>query len=136
MHTRAVLTTVTFAFVVAGCASPRGEGAGACNEHVCHATVRITDCAISIDPDPLPVDRKSVEIHWDIVSPGYTFADDGIRLKDDDPRQEFDHLHRTPNGLRFMANDKNSFAKTYRYGVKIMRGDALCTLDPSIVNHG
>ena len=137
MNAGTVVTAVAFAVVVAGCASMRTDSAAACNEHVCHVAVHVNECAISVDPDALPVDAKNVEIHWDIESPGYTFPADGIRLKEDDPSQEFSHLIATPNGRRFMANDKNSSKKTWLYGVKVMKGGVGCpALDPSIVNNG
>ena len=139
MNTRMVLTAVAFSLGVAGCVStppaPKEESSR-CDGPVCHVVVTVTDCTISLMPSDIDVFGHNVQIHWDISSSGYTFPADGIVIKDSYPQGEFSDP-RSPNPTKFIWNDKNSFAKTYAYGVKVMRGSTACPpLDPGIINHG
>ncbi|MDQ2916778.1 MAG: hypothetical protein M3R40_06410 [Pseudomonadota bacterium] len=137
MTAKTVVTAVAFALVVAGCALAPSTNMAACKVHVCHVVVTVTECQISLVPPDIDVYGHGHEIHWDIATAGYTFPKDGIWIKDDDPKHEFDDPRRVANDTKFIWNDKNSFAQTYRYGVKVMKGATACApLDPGIINHG
>jgi hypothetical protein len=136
MSAKIGITAVAFALVAAGCASVPRSGTGACNTHVCPVAVTVTGCTISADPPDLEILSHRVEIHWDIVSPGYTFPEDGIVIRDDQ-KNEFTDPRRAEQNRKFIWNDKNSFEKTYKYSIKVMNGAAACApLDPGIINRG
>jgi hypothetical protein len=136
MTAKTVVTAVAFALVAAGCVSAPSKLA-ACNEHVCHVVVTVTDCQISLAPPDIDVYGANHEIHWDIATAGYTFPVDGVWIKDDDPTHEFTDPKRVEHDTKFIWHDKNSFEHTYKYGVKVMKGGMACApLDPGIINHG
>lgn len=126
-----------------GCASVKRDqssgaepmAGGSCNAHECHVIVTVADCKISVDPDPIAIFARNVEIHWDLRdSPGYTFTEDGIVIPAN--KGDFTDPRRIPTGLKFLWHDKNTTAATYKYTVNVTLGAARCpSLDPQIVNH-
>ena len=136
------LFAAVFSLAMAGCAMlglpPPGAAMAPCNTHVCLAKVSVVDCRISVDPPKIDIAKGNhdIEIHWDIVSGGYAFPRDGIGIKDDATPPEFSNpTLLTPT--KFKVNDKNSFARQYHYGVKVMKDGTACPpLDPTIDNQG
>jgi hypothetical protein len=101
--------------------------------------VTVVDCRISVDRPTIDIARGNhdIEIHWDIVSGGYTFPSDGIWIKDDvSPPQFSNPMRLTPT--KFKWNDRNTAARMFHYGVKVMKDGTACTppLDPIINNQG
>ena len=135
------LFAAVFSLAMAGCAMlglpPPGKMAP-CNSHVCLAKVTVVDCRISVDPPTIDIAKgnRDVEIHWDIVSSGYTFPGDGIGIKDDvSPPQFSAPMRLTPT--KFKWNDRNTVARMFHYGVKVMKDGTACPpLDPIINNQG
>ena len=69
-------------------------------------------------------------IQWDLVTPGWTFPDNGIVI--DDNLGEFTRLHVVDEGRKFWCFDRNSDGKTYKYSVNVTNGQTTLTLDPTI----
>ncbi len=137
MATRTLLfvTAVAGTALSAACQTLSPMEGGSCNTHECHVKVIVTDCHITLKPDPISIFEKNVEIHWDIVGTGFTFATNGIVIKDD-TQAEFGNCHLAEHDMKFMCHDKNTFHKTYKYVVNVKQGSAACPpLDPSIVNN-
>lgn len=136
MTARIGITAVAFALVAAGCVSIPPSKLAACNAHVCHVAVTVTNCTISAQPPDIDVFAPDHEIHWDIVSRGYAFPQDGIVIGDD-ANHEFTDPRRAEQDRKFIWHDKNSFAKSYKYSIKVLNGATACPpLDPGIINHG
>jgi len=114
-------------------------GLGACFEVLAqtHEFVSITVTNDKIDmpvPNPVHITGRGHVIHWEIKTPGYTFAANGIAIQGDDAH-EFDGGHLAEQGKKYQMNDKNSFKKEYKYTVNVMKGATRLTpLDPSILN--
>jgi hypothetical protein len=131
-------TAALLALVAAGCALTPPIRMAACNDPECHVVVTVTDCQVSVNHDPITVNGRDHEIHWDIASTGYTFADDGIIIKDFDPLREFTDPRR-PNATKFIWHDRNSVARPepFKYGINVLRNGNPCgPHDPGIVNNG
>ena len=138
MATRKLLFVAIAGLVLPACQTlaPTSAG-GSCNTHECHVSVTVTDCNISLDPDPIGIFAKNVEIHWDIASasPTYTFAPNGIVVKED-KQEEFTGGHVAEQDRKFILHDKNTFKKDYKYTVNVKQGSAACRpLDPTIANN-
>ena len=110
-----------------------GERGFAVNDHF--VSVTITNDRIDVPvPDPVPVHGSHAVIHWEIKTAGYIFPDDGIVVRDD-TGNEFSGGHTAEHGIKFQLNDKNSFKKTYKYTVTVLKGSTRLTpLDPTIAN--
>jgi len=120
---------------VASCQTMTLGQPGSCNTHECHLKVTVNDCNITVDPEPITITARNVELHWDIVSSGYTFTASGIVINQD-PQNEFSGGHLAERDTKFILNDKNSFPRTYKYTVNVKRGSTTCApLDPSIANN-
>lgn len=103
------------------------------NDHFVSVTITNEQIDIPV-PDPVPVHGSHAVIHWEIKTAGYTFPDDGIVVVDD-AGNEFSGGHTAEHGIKFHLNDKNSFSKTYKYTIKILKGSApLPPRDPTIAN--
>jgi hypothetical protein len=107
----------------------------------CKVAVTVNNCAIKIEPDPLPVpDRGRIKkIDWDIASTDsyeYVFRSNGIAFKK--ANDEFDQPKLSHNGKSYSWRDKHSVASDYAYAVNVARtGDDpkdCPTLDPVISN--
>jgi hypothetical protein len=135
MATRLLVSVAAAAGVALSACQTLSSAAGSCNAHECHVKVTVSDCNISLDPDPIGIAAKDVEIHWDIVGGNATFAQNGIAIKDD-AQGEFDRGHLAEQDRKFIVHDKNTFPKTYKYIVSVKQGGAACRpLDPSIINN-
>ena len=143
MTRRAVILIVASGFIVAGYkAMPAGaQGGGGppamnCTVGVCKVAITVNNCVIKTTPDTLPIGKgnHSPVIQWDITTPGHSFAPNlqGITINGNPP-QFFNSRNPTPT--RFMWNDKNSDAETYKYTIRVKKGDTACPpKDPFIVN--
>ena len=135
MRTLGLLVLAVVGFAVASCQTTTLVQAGSCNAHECHLKVTVNDCTITVNPDPITIGARNVELHWDIVSSGYTFTASGIVINED-PRNEFSGGHLAQQDTKFILNDKNSFPRTYKYTVNVKRDTTTCPpLDPSIANN-
>lgn len=105
----------------------------ASNDHFVSITITNDQIDVPI-PDPVTVHGSHAVIHWEIKTAGYTFPDDGILITDD-AGNEFSGGHTAENGIKFQLNDKNSFRKTYKYTITVLKGSTRLTpLDPTIAN--
>ncbi len=136
MATRTLVSVAAAAGVaLSACQTLSSAAGGSCNANECHVKVTVVDCNISLDPDPIGISAKNVEIHWDIVGANATFAQNGIVIKDD-LRGEFGNGHLAERDMKFIVHDKNTFPKTYKYLVNVKQGSTVCRpLDPSIANN-
>ena len=138
MNSRIGVAAFALALAVAGCASSPIETAGRCTAPgVCKIDVSVADCQVTVKPDTVDAYGKNLEIHWDIVSPGYAFTPDGIAFKDD-PTHEFHDPHR-PQPKKFTWHDKNTVARPapFPYSVRVTKDGTPCPpTDPGIINHG
>jgi len=95
-----------------------------------HADVTILNDRISVRPDPLPVTGKNVNLHWTIVTDGWTFPSDGIVI--DKAAGQFSDP--SANGKKFKWKDKDDFKADYKYTINVINGSRRLTLDPTIEN--
>lgn len=103
------------------------------NDHFVSITITNDQIDIPI-PDPVTVHGNHAVLHWEIKTAGYTFPDDGI-VVGDDAGSEFSGGHTADHGTKFQINDKNSFSKTYKYTIKVLKGSIpLAPRDPTIAN--
>lgn len=148
MNSRILMAAIVAGFALSACApmqpaparsppvgAPSGcPGSGA----ECNVYIDVTDCThVIFDPDALAVNGGARVIHWRIrLGEGsYAFAPTGIIIKDPDPGQEFHGGGRVEHDRGYVLNDRNSVARTYRYGVDLMHGSEACPrFDPTIVN--
>jgi len=124
----AILTATVLVLGLGACFEVLGQ-----TDHFVSITVT-NDKIDAPSPDPVRIAGRGHVIHWEIKTPGYSFASNGIVIHGDDAG-EFDGGHSAEQGKKFQVNDKNSFQKTYKYTVNVMKGATpLAPLDPSIVN--
>ena len=108
-----------------------------CKAGDCTVTVTVTGCGRNqyrVDREPLVVDRQyNGPIHWDLATSGYSFAANGIDIKQGNDA-EFDGKDHKPK--KFKWNNKHSNYKTYKYDINLVRDGqtGVCTYDPSIMN--
>ena len=144
MKSSAVTLVAAFGLIAASfnamLASAQGGGGGTpamnCTVGVCKVNITVSNCVIKATPDTLPIskDNHGPVIQWDITTPGHSFAPNlqGITI-DGNPTQFFNP--RNPIPTKFMWNNKNSDAKTYKYTIRVKSGDTDCPpKDPFIVN--
>ena len=122
-----------------GCDSMPRALAEPCTPGICKVEVTVVDCVVSVQPDPLPVPmpRGGKDIHWDIVSNDYVFADNGIVLKT--PDDEFDLPELKDARKKFKLHDKHTKWGDYPYSVNVIKTGgadprACPTHDPVISN--
>lgn len=127
----------------AGCETQRPIAAGPCNAGVCKVTVQVVDCTrkdgYAADPDPLTVSGSN-RIEWEITTPKYRFAVDGIDIKRNDG--VFEDPKVIGNGTKFSWKDRHSnapgySAKTYEYAINVVHQDGAVqcrSFDPRISN--
>jgi hypothetical protein len=142
MKNRALLFAASLCVAACATAQPRSQNFDAAcpDEHgKCNVTITATGCSqdkIVAFPDRLGVDvsQKQVKIVWTITnSPGYTFkrGTDGIEFTA--AGGEFDE----PEWLdakNYRFKDKNFTPGDFKYKIRLFKGGAECTKDPTIVN--
>lgn len=134
MKANITLTAALLAVAAGGCATPTGF-AGSCDQPVCHATVTVSNCRISVDPPEIHVRRgnSNSQIHWTLATSGYAFASDGIFLKGNTGGELYDPERANPT--LFKLKNRNSRPGTYQYGIKVTGASGACApLDPPIIN--
>ncbi|MBK9608919.1 MAG: hypothetical protein IPO58_21735 [Betaproteobacteria bacterium] len=105
-----------------------------CNAGICKIDVTVKDCGasggITVAPAYLrtPMGSGSAVIHWKIVTPGYVFAQGGIRF--DPPNANFQQLPGGPANEIRMRNNKKSTGNFY-YFVDVLN---CIPVDPFIEN--
>ena len=111
-----------------------------CSGNDCTVSVKVTDCAVTLDPEtlavPLPRGAKKITWEMDASSNDYVFAPDGIVIMN--PDGEFDGKSLHGSGKKYKWNDKHTKAGQYKYSVSVYKtGDdprACPKLDPLISN--
>lgn len=100
-----------------------------------HATVTITNNAITVVPDPLPMGKADNQvIEWTIKTDNWAFPDNGIVINSD-PNGQFSGAGVTGNGKKYTVHDKNTDNNRYQYTVNVTDGTSPpLSLDPTIVN--
>lgn len=98
--------------------------------------VYVRSGVISVDQEPVHVWGPRATITWVMQTPGYSFHANTISIQNDDGREFAKSSH---SKSKHVWSNKNSFPKTYKYTVSVMR-DAGAPhpqpLDPNIVNQG
>lgn len=109
-----------------------------CKDGDCTVKITVDGChanKIYADREPLVVDRGyKGPIEWDLVTPGYSFAPNGIEIFQglDD---EFDSKDHKPK--KFKWKNKHNKFNTYKYSINVVpdaQPRIVCTKDPSIMN--
>ncbi len=96
------------------------------------AQVSVTNGVISVNPDTLTMGKSNNKINWILVTPGYTFAANGIVIKN--ANGEYGDCDN--QGAKFVCKKlKHIDKKQYKYDVNLINssGQAL-SLDPIIIN--
>jgi hypothetical protein len=121
--------------VLASCAAPRVGPPGPflpCNPGVCTIKVFVTDCraasgGVHVDKPEIYVDRAR-EMRWEIATPGFQFAADGIAFAP--PNSQFEPKH-NPQPTVFRIHNKKTANGNFKYTVNV----AGCTPhDPWVQN--
>lgn len=96
--------------------------------------VSIVNGNVTVDRETLSMVGKgrNAPIQWELVTPGWTFPDNGIEIEGNDG--EFTQLRATDEGRKFKCMDRNSGGKAYKYNVNVSNGKTTLTLDPIIQN--
>ncbi len=133
--------------ILTGCAHMGHTPPSPPRAHPLPVNCRAGDCTVKItvdachkdkiyaDREPLVVDRQyKGHIDWDLVTPGYSFAPNGIEIfqEDDD---EFDGKDHKPK--KFKWRNKHNQNHTYKYSINVVpdaQPRIVCTKDPSIMN--
>jgi hypothetical protein len=137
---------ISFVFVVcfgiAACVQlPVAPGAGkklACLGAQCRVQVSVDCflgifCRIAVDSDTIDVPRgNSPVLEWEVVTPGYAFADNGIAIND--AGDEITCRPGEGTRQRFVCNNKHTKPGTYKYTIRLTGWPAVLPLDPWIVN--
>jgi hypothetical protein len=129
-------------FTISACVQlPVEPGAGkklACAGSQCKVQVSVDCtllifCRIAVDNDTIDVPRgNSPVLEWEVVTPRYAFADNGIVINDGG-----DELMCRPGEggrQRFMCTNKHSRPGIYKYTIRLTGWPAVFPLDPWIVN--
>jgi len=133
------LTKLALLLAIAGCAAPGKdmmETRATCTSSPCALTVDIRDCGnVKTSPNRLDIPPgNSNDIVWTIVTPGWTFARNGIEFKSGSG------AGLTPvggSGTTSFRYRNNHSPGTHAYNVNVMQSGSstVCTEDPTIVNH-
>ena len=136
MIAKTQLLAILVSIGVLGCASTDMQRGKLCNSGVCKVDVSITACSA---PGGVEVNIKNLKvqgarnIEWTIVTPGYTFAQNGIAIAD--YYNQFDPPHQTGSGTKITVHDRNTNSGPVYYSVNVMMGATACAaLDPWIFN--
>jgi hypothetical protein len=104
-----------------------------CTTSTCRVFILMpADCGsgITVSPDPLVVKGAgSVKIEWTVLNPGWDL--DSIVLHGDG---EKDFTKSPVKGKTLTAETKARTGKLYKYDVTVKKGEAKCTLDPTVMN--
>jgi hypothetical protein len=143
MKTRALIYAIGASLALAGCAALKfpGGGASPCNQGVCKVTITVKSCdsaGIAAAPDPILVPKGAWHIQWDVATPGYEFAANGITVPRNveipgTSRKVFEDPRRL-NATKFQLKDNNEFKGTYKYNIELTQGGRTCRYDPTISN--
>lgn len=151
MNTKMVSALAMAGLLASGCAQwPRGDGKVAAapdprikceaGHPVCHITVRVKDCRVTVDPDKKRVAYRpgGATMIWTIRdSPGVTFAHNAITFKprsERDARTVFKPEDRSLASSTF-AMHNNTTPGEYFYNVHVVDNGKRCDPhDPSVVN--
>ena len=88
---------------------------------------------ITVAPDPIRAMGKApVSITWKIVSPGWTFANEGIVVKL--AGSKFKTASKAPDTFTLQFDPSGPDA-VYKYDINLVKAGAPCKVDPTIVNH-
>ncbi|HUP96538.1 MAG TPA: hypothetical protein VM073_01280 [Usitatibacter sp.] len=125
------LLTMSYAIGQSPSAQPCGGG-GPCNAVI----VLPSGCGggIVVAPDPIRVVNKAATINWRVVSPGWTFASNGIVVHASNPKLGT----ATKAGDTFTVTfDPAGPKASYKYDINLVGGEgkAPCSIDPTIVNY-
>jgi hypothetical protein len=94
----------------------------------------VLPATVSITVDTEPVDLtglgNGVQIHWDIVTSGWTFPSNGIAIHN--PGNNFKPISNT--GQRHTWQRDHADSANYKYTITLTNGQIILTWDPWIVN--
>jgi hypothetical protein len=105
----------------------------------CKVDISITgNCDFGV-PDILKVKLPHgiKKITWEITSPDYIFAANGIVIKNENPAGVLKRPHLSSNGKWFRLDNDHQAPGNFEYGINVIKtGDdpKICTKDPFIVN--
>lgn len=149
MNTRTISALAAAGFLAAACATDSGHGPTsanlpgqkcATNHPVCHITVRVKDCKVTVEPDVKYVARRAggATMLWTVRdSPGVVFASSGIVWKrevDTEARSVFRTDHKSLASATVSMHNNTALGK-YPYTVNVVDNGKLCAPhDPSVVN--
>ena len=150
MNTRILAALAAAGTLAAGCASAPGDKAEAgsnepgkkceAGQSVCHITVRVSDCKVTVEPVDKRVASRpgGVTMLWTIRdSPGVVFASTGIGWKpgvDSQARHVFRTDHKMLASATVSMHNNTALGK-YPYNVFVVDNGKLCAPhDPSIIN--
>ena len=136
MTSKVLFSAIAATVGLLGCAGAGTKYASPCNNGVCKVAVTITDCGtkggVAVNPDPISVPGAN-NIEWDIATPGYSFPQNGIEIKDF--YGQFGSPQLNPTGSKITIHNKNTNKVPVYYAVNVMRGATPCVpLDPWIYN--
>lgn len=139
MTNKAMLSILAAGLGVAGCAPhsqftimtgypPPDSDYITCASNKCLIEITVTKCTeaggITANIKALEVKSRNVKILWTIVSPNYKFADNGVVIKDLDPKREWDTpTGESPTEYSWKYKATPSIKKAYEYGVYVQRID-------------
>ena len=114
-------------------AAPMARPKKGCSGNNCKVEITVgANCAITVDPQNLPVFAQNVEIKWSLKPAHWKFAANGIDFKDTGQGQF--HNPAGGNSNNFKWKDDNTDQRPYGYWIHVVNGKDKCDADPSIVN--
>jgi hypothetical protein len=141
MTARSALVIVVATLTLLGCVSapidPRTKKPAECSSASCSVAVTVIPdwlaCKVSVDPELLIIRGRGQAsvIHFELKTPGYRFAADGIVVEDADP-VEIRCLRQGEE--RFVCQNRHSISKAYKYVVKVTGPCHTPPLDPYFFN--
>jgi hypothetical protein len=151
MKTRTLSALAAASLLAAGCAQLRGDEKTAATpppnpnikcevgHPVCHITVRVTGCKVSVEPDWKRVAMRpgGVTVLWTIRdSPGVVFARNGITFKmRAEAREVFRVEDRTLVSSTVAMHNNTAVAGKFPYTVHVVDNGKRCEPhDPGIIN--
>lgn len=152
MKTRTLSTLAVASLLVAGCASMRGDDKFAARpappnpnvkcelkDTVCHITVRVDQCKVTVEPDWKRVAMRAggVTMLWTIRdSPGVVFAHRGIVFKERAAAREVFRIEdRSLVSSTLAMHNSTAVAGKFAYTVHVIDNGKRCEpYDPGVVN--
>lgn len=115
---------------------PASASATPCNPGNCRITVTVNDCqaegGITVDPDNVAV-NSARNMRWEIVTPGYVFAANGIQF--DPPHAQFEPRNSPkPNEIHIFNKKTQNGDFYYFVNVKKSGGGDCRQVDPFVRN--